>query len=82
MIIIKMKLFTFYSLAAVACAFAFAFLANQANVSAQEKAPESVEVAPSFWIVVGTKAYIGGEEGVNEPSMKPSYDELATAWLQ
>ncbi|MDF1788260.1 MAG: hypothetical protein P1U82_20520 [Verrucomicrobiales bacterium] len=80
MVIIKMKLFTFYSLAAVACAFAF--LANQANVSAQEKAPESVEVALSFWIVVGTKAYIGGEEGVNEPSMKPSYDELATAWLQ
>ena len=78
MINIKMKLFTFYSLAAVACAF----LANQANVSAQEKAPESVEVAPSFWIFVGTKAYIGGEEGVNEPSMKPSYDELATAWLQ
>jgi hypothetical protein len=79
-----MKFIAFYFLAAVACAFAF--LANQANalanVSAQEKAPESVEVAPSFWIVVGTKAYIGSEEGVNEPSMKPSYDELATAWLQ
>jgi len=90
MIIIKeIKLIALSILATAACAFAFQ--ANQANVASPDAviASETIEPAPveapantSFWNVVGSKAYMSGESGVNEPNEKPSYDDLARAWVQ
>ena len=42
----------------------------------------SMKANSSFWNVVGTKAYMGGEEGVDGQHVQPSYDKLAQAWLQ
>ena len=84
-----MKLIAFYTVAAAA--FAFAFQANQTNALASAIAPSSqiqektlapAKTPSSFWNVVGSKAYLGGEDGVNEPNVKPSYGDLAKAWLQ
>lgn len=84
-----MKLIALSILATAACAFAFQ--ANQANVASPDPVIASEAIEPtlvdapantSFWNVVGPKAYMGGEGGVNEPNEKPSYDELAKAWVQ